>query len=251
MNKTQIRVPKAAEVLAGRIRKSIVRGELKPGDTLPLEAELVSHYAVSRATVREAIRVLEFEGLVTLSRGMRTGARVNAVSSDVLAHTTGVLLQARGGTVGEIYQARCLIEPPAARLAAQTRPAEASAALRSQLAVELALVDDYPRLSLAIADFHRILLEQCGNVALAVVGQALHDVVQRHLDSATRGEPPADPAQRLKLARRGLKGHEDLITRIEAGDGSGAEQHWSKLMVASGEYWLSRLAATSVVDILD
>lgn len=236
--------------MASRIRKSIVRGELKPGDNLPLEAQLISDFEVSRATVREAMRILEFEGLITLSRGMRGGARVNEVSADVLARITGTLLQSRGATIGEVYQARMLIEPPAARLSAELRPLQAAQALRQQLAVEYAMVDDYAKLSLALADFHRVLLEQCGNVTLAVVGQALHGVVQTHLRLANRLKP-ADQEGYLNLARRGLKGHEKLIELIEQQDGQAAEVYWRGLMQATSEYWLAGLSTTSVVDVLE
>ncbi len=247
---SHIRIPKTSEIVASRIRKAIVRGDLKPGDNLPLEAQLVSDFEVSRATVREAIRILEFEGLITLSRGMRGGARVNAVGAEVLARSAGTLLQANGGTIGEVYQVRLLIEPPAARLSAELRPVQAAEALRRQLEVEYAMVDDYSKLSVALADFHRVLLEQCGNVALAVVGLALHQVVQTHLRLAHRLKP-ADPEKYLKLAKGGLKGHEKLITLIEAGDGAGAEAHWLGLMKASSEYWLAGLSTTSVVDVLE
>lgn len=247
---SQIRVPKTSEIVASRIRNAIVRGKLRPGDTLPLEAQLISDFEVSRATVREAIRILEFEGLITLSRGMRGGARVNEVSADVLARITGTLLQARGATIGEVYQVRMLIEPPAARLGAQNRPEQAGQALRQQLAVEYAVVDDYGKLSGAIADFHRVLLEQCGNVTIGIVGQALHGVVQTHLRLAQHLKP-AEQTRYLKLARRGLQGHEKLIALIETGDGPGAEAYWLGMMEATRDYWLAGLSRTSLVDVLE
>lgn len=246
----QIRVPKTSEIVASRIRNAIVRGELKPGDTLPLEAQLIADFEVSRATVREAIRILEFEGLITLSRGMRGGARVNEVSADVLGRITGTLLQARGATIGEVYQVRMLIEPPAARLSAENRPQQASAALRRQVAVEQETVDDYGKFSGAIADFHRVLLEECGNVTIGIVGQALHGVVQTHLRMAHQLKP-AEQARYLKLARRGIQGHERLIELIAAGDGPGAEAHWLGLMQATKDYWLAGLSTKSFVDVLE
>lgn len=246
----QIRVPKTSEIIAARIRKAVVRGDLKPGDNLPLEAQLMSDFNVSRATVREAIRILEFEGLISSFQGMRGGARVNPVSADLLVRAAGTLLQARGGTIGEVYQARILIEPPAARLSAEKRPKQAAAALSEQLKVEHEVVNDYSKLSLALADFHRTLLDQCGNVALAVVGHALHDVVQRHLQLAHRLKP-SDQDHYIAMARNGLRGHQKLIDLIAAGDGEGAESHWARLMKATSDYWLAGLSSTSVVDILE
>ena len=71
----QVRVPKTAELVAGRIRRSIVTGELRTGDSLPSEAHLITDFQVSRPTIREAIRILESEGLISVSRGARGRAR--------------------------------------------------------------------------------------------------------------------------------------------------------------------------------
>ncbi|MEU1168737.1 GntR family transcriptional regulator, partial [Streptomyces sp. NPDC005921] len=55
----QVRVPKTAELVAGHLRRQIVRGELKPGDALPPESGLMEQFGISRPTLREAFRVLE------------------------------------------------------------------------------------------------------------------------------------------------------------------------------------------------
>jgi GntR family transcriptional regulator, transcriptional repressor for pyruvate dehydrogenase complex len=71
--KSQVRVPKTAELVASRIRRAIVEGRIGAGENLPSEAKLVETFEVSRPTIRETIRILEFE--ITASRGARGGAR--------------------------------------------------------------------------------------------------------------------------------------------------------------------------------
>ena len=71
---SSIRVPKAAELVANRIRRAIVTGKLMDGQSLPSESRLMEEFQVSRPTVREGIRVLESLGLVTVGRGARGGA---------------------------------------------------------------------------------------------------------------------------------------------------------------------------------
>jgi DNA-binding FadR family transcriptional regulator len=71
-----IRVPKAAELVANRIRRAIVTGQLAHGESLPSETRLMEEFQVSRPTVREGIRVLESLGLIIVGRGARGGARV-------------------------------------------------------------------------------------------------------------------------------------------------------------------------------
>lgn len=244
-----IRIPKTAEVLASRVRKAIIRGELKAGDKLPSEAQLISDFEVSRPTIREAIRILESEGLISVSRGARGGARVNALNSDMITKAAGVALQARGATMVDIYEARALIEPPAARLAAERRPKEAAAALRAQLEVERSLSSGPARAD-AIAEFHRILLTECGNIALAVVGKALQDVVALHMRlSVQTRSTNLDPEDRQ--TKFGLRSQERLIELIEAGDGPGAEAHWVNHMEAAGKVWLNRVGSTSIIDVVE
>ncbi|MGE4243474.1 FadR/GntR family transcriptional regulator [Ramlibacter sp.] len=247
----QVRLPKTAEIVANRIRKAILSGELKPGDKLPSEAQLMATFETSRPTLREALRILEFQSLIGIARGAKGGAHVKKVDADALTQATAMQLQARGATLGDVYQARALIEPPAARLAAETRPAEAAAALRAQLEAERAAASDERARAHEVANFHRILLEQCGNVALGIVAQSLHDVVNRHLALAYRQNPVPGLEERDRQVRFGLKSQERLIELIAAGAGLEAEAHWVRHMKAAGEYWLAGLAGTAVIDILD
>ncbi|MDB5470185.1 MAG: transcriptional regulator, GntR family [Caulobacter sp.] len=247
-----IRIPKTAEVLAGRVRKAIIRGELKAGDKLPSEAQLITDFEVSRPTIREAIRILESEGMISVSRGARGGAKVNVLTNDMVTRAAGVALQSRGATMKDIYIARSVIEPPAARLAAENRPAEAAAALRKQLETErnLGSIGGQHALAAAIAEFHRILLDECGIIALGVVGKALQDVVELHMQLSIRANVRTlDTTDRR--TRFGLRSQEKLIELIEAGDGPGAEAHWVAHMEAAGKVWLEGVDSTSVIDVLD
>lgn len=247
-----IRIPKTAEIVAGRVRKAIVRGELKPGDKLPSEAMLITEFEVSRPTIREAIRILESEGLISVSRGAHGGARVNPPSGEVVTRAAGLALQFRGATLGDIYAARAVLEPAAAAMAAKTGGIDLARALRAQLEIESHDQGDHAKHARNVAAFHRILLDRCGNVALAVVGQALQDVVERHIYlvglRARRGN--ASDAKR-KSNRLGLRSRQRLVELIEAGDGPGAEAHWARHMAAAGKIWLEGLAETSVVEILE
>lgn len=246
-----IRIPKTAEVLASRIRKSIIRGELRAGDKLPPEANLMLEFEVSRPTIREAIRILESEGLITVVRGARGGAKVSAPSPDIVTRAAGIALQTQGATLKDIYEARTLLEPPAARLAAENRSKLAAAALRRHLDFERETIAAPVLRGKAVADFHRILLDECGNVSLAVLGRALQGVVELHMQTRYRSGYPEGKGQSERAVRLGFRSHERLIELIEAEDGPGAEQHWLAHMQAAGEFWLADVGRTSVVDLLD
>lgn len=247
-----VRIPKTAEIVAGRIRKAIIRGELKPGDNLPPEAQLIARFEVSRPTLREAIRILESERLILISRGARSGAIILTPTAEMVSKAAGIALQYQGATIGDIYEARTLIEPSAARLAAIHYPAEASEALLRQTEVEHACADakDIANLRREISNFHRVLLERSGNITLAVIAYALEDLVDRHQALVYQSQP-IDSESRWAQIRYGIKSHERLAALIGAGDGEGAEQHWSRHMTNAGHFWLDHVAQTAVIDLLD
>src|SRR5436305_6464125 len=123
------RVPKTAELVARDLRTKIVRGELKDGDTLSAEGELVERYSVSRPTLREALRSLESEGLLTVTRGSRGGPRVHPPDPRLAARHLGLVLQHRGTTLADLFGARVLIEPSCVHLVAGSAPPTAVPAL--------------------------------------------------------------------------------------------------------------------------
>jgi DNA-binding FadR family transcriptional regulator len=249
-NAEAVRVPKTAELVARQIRNAIIRGELTDGDTLPAEAHLIAEFEVSRPTIREAVRILESEGLVTVARGARGGAKISSPNYGMIARAAGITLQSQGVSIGDLYEMRTLIEPPAARLVAERNSEVAVPILRKHLETELSVVQDRISSALAIAEFHRLTIELAGNKSLIMISQALAGLVEEHLKLAQRREPESDPALLEKRTRFGLRSHAKLIDLIEAKDGPGAESHWREHMIAAGKTWLSQLGPNSVVELL-
>jgi DNA-binding FadR family transcriptional regulator len=94
-NLVPIRVLKTAEVVADHIRQRIIRGELKEGDTLPPEGQLMVSLSISRPTLREAFRILEAKQLISVTRGSRTGARIHQPKVEIVSRYAGFGLQRR------------------------------------------------------------------------------------------------------------------------------------------------------------
>ena len=152
---TAIRSPKTAELVAGTLRRMVVDGQLKEGDFLPNEAELMTHFGVSRPTLREAVRVLESERLVEVRRGSRTGARVRVPGPEIVARPAGLLLELSGATIADVLVARSGIEPLAVRLLAETASPEALDELEAMLAEDIPAGWQSGRLAEATGEFHR------------------------------------------------------------------------------------------------
>jgi DNA-binding FadR family transcriptional regulator len=248
----RIRVMKAAVMVATQIRNAIVRGELGDGHLLPNEAQLMEQFDVSRPTLREAIRILESERLVEVSRGARGGARVSLPSSEFVARVMGMTLQARRATLEDVYRARLVIEPPAARMAAETRPQEAAAVLRRHVEKEFAIIDDRSQIASAVSEFHRLLVEQSANQTLSLLAAALQGVAEKHLALVHRRQQQREepPAVQVRRTRRGFRSHGKLVDLIEAGEGEGAERHWEAHMREVSTYWLRELASSGL-DVLE
>ena len=84
---------RTAEIVADELRRQIIDGELTDGDLLPRQEVLVEQFNVSLVSLREALRILETEGLVSVRRGNRGGAVVHAPAKASAAYMLGLLLQ--------------------------------------------------------------------------------------------------------------------------------------------------------------
>ncbi|MCL9760610.1 FadR/GntR family transcriptional regulator [Frankia sp. AiPa1] len=240
----QVRVPKTAELVAGQLRRRIIRGELAEGDALPPEPTLMAQFGVSRPTLREAFRVLEAEALISVRRGAHGGARVHTPSPAVAARYAGLVLEHRGATLGDIHQASALLEPPcAARLAERRNPADA-AELRRCLAQGDAAGDDVGALAAAQTTFHLTMVQLTGNRSLALVTDMLHHLVDAAGAQQTRSLVLGSDADATRAT------HARLIDLIEAGDATAAAEHWSRHLAAPGHAMAGGPADTCVLDLL-
>ncbi|MFM7536789.1 MAG: FadR/GntR family transcriptional regulator [Acidimicrobiales bacterium] len=239
MSSTPIHLKKAAELVADHLRSEIVAGNLAAGSTLPVERELIEAYGVSRPTLREALRILETEGLLKVTRGVKGGAKVIGPSLTLATHALGMLLQAKGTPLVDVQIARSIIEPPAARMVAERHAPEDLLVLREALGVERAALDttDFP---FAAMRFHETLVGLCGNDTIDAFSQILHDIHRGAAVMFSKSRSASTSWGRI------IEQHEQLIAYIESGDGAAAEQLWR-------EYWAPFLRdrGTGVVDVLN
>jgi DNA-binding FadR family transcriptional regulator len=117
-------VPKAPDVLARELRERILSGELVEGSALPAERDLVKQTQMSRATVREALRILEVQNLVRIKAGRAGGAFVQRPSTDSMASSVGMLIRGRQIKLADLMETREALEPFCAELAAVKRTQE-------------------------------------------------------------------------------------------------------------------------------
>jgi DNA-binding FadR family transcriptional regulator len=247
-----LRIPKTAELIADHIRKMIIRGEVKDGDFLESQGQLVDSYAVSRPIVREAFRILEAEELISIQRGSRTGARVHRPKPDVVARQAGLMLQAQGTTLADVEEARLAVEPWAARLVASRRSPQDVERLRKAVRAAHDSIADAARYSAAVTAFHQLVVELSGNRTLILLITILRGILQRHeARLAARINETSSLKERRKRVLPALKSFDKLVGFIETGDAEKAEKHWRLHMENVGKVWANDRRSTVPIDLLD
>lgn len=234
--------------VADQLRNLIVSGELSEGESIGREPELVERFGVSRPSLREALRILEAEGLITVVRGVRGGVVVHEPNEKMTARTAALVLSARNVPLADVYEARGILEPLAARTIAGSRGRKKAAGeLRELVSRQEQSIEDPEAFSVANAEFHERLMSLGGNQTLAIVSEMLNEIVVRAVAAVSSD---GDSAGSVSTRRRGIRSQQRLLELIEAGDGEGAEEHWRSHMQIVGRVMLGQEAAT-VVDLLN
>jgi GntR family transcriptional regulator, transcriptional repressor for pyruvate dehydrogenase complex len=113
-----IRNNKASDLIVSQIRKQIFTGKLVPGDRLPAERLLMGQFHVSKQTLREALRVLEFLGLVEIKKGVTGGACIGEIDSQIALDVLANFLYFKNLSIHNLAEVRKILEPHAAAIAA-------------------------------------------------------------------------------------------------------------------------------------
>jgi GntR family transcriptional regulator, transcriptional repressor for pyruvate dehydrogenase complex len=234
--------------IADELRRLIISGELEEGESIGHEPELVERFGVSRPSLREALRILEAEGLISVVRGVGGGIVAHRPDQRLTARTAALVLQSRNVTLADVFQARTIIEPAAARLIASARGRRRSAQrLRALIAEEEQVIDDPMAFGPANARFHEGLVAMAGNETLTIVAEMLNEVVARAVTEVSQVDGDGGS---VRTRRRGVRSQERLASLVEAGEADAAEEHWRTHMAVVGRVMLGQRAKT-VVDLLD
>jgi len=211
----KVRQAAAYQLVVDQIRRALQMGRYLPGDKLPPERELAGQLGVSRTTVREAIRVLEGEGLLLITRGRSGGITVANV--DVSREEARRRVRAQLTDLENMFEFRIAVEGAAAKLAAERRTARDLAALGSAVdRMENLIaaegperpVDAVSRFFVADGDFH-----------LGIARAARNPLIALAVEEARAGMPQSMGAIFTGLGPHANDFHRDLLRAIEAGNG--------------------------------
>jgi DNA-binding FadR family transcriptional regulator len=225
---TRLVVPKSSDVLADALRRQILDGTLAPGASLPAERDLVTRAGLSRGSVREALRILEAEGLLRTRPGRLGGSVVVQPDDGMLAKYVSLFVQGRRVRLESLLQAREAIEPTLAALAARNRSAE-------ELALLVAATE---RVESSFADVDRFLHDNVGwHVAIATAG---HNELMRAFLVSIAGlihRASAIPEFANEEVRAVvLKAHRRVLAAIVARDEDAARRRMARHMAALSDW---------------
>ena len=209
------------EEIVRQIRTLISEGKLKSGDRLPPERELAERFKVSRPSVREALRTLESMGLIEIRLG--EGTFVREISVDSLVEPLALVILTQRAAVGELFEARRLLEPPIAGLAARRSTKEEIQEME-RILEEQAREVSAGRTGLAQdAAFHAAIAGSAHNRAITRIVHALIDLLTQSREES------------LQIPGRPTRSHQDhrrILEAIQRRDSASAERAMLDHLVA-------------------
>jgi GntR family transcriptional regulator, transcriptional repressor for pyruvate dehydrogenase complex len=199
-----------SELIVDQVRLLIRQQQLNPGDRLPAERELCERFGVSRVTVREALRVLEANGLVEIRVGARGGAFVTKPSRERLGEGIADLLTLSAVTAAEVTEVRLILELGMIPLVCERADDEDIAELLDICdRQEKALADGDYHMNLS-AEFHSRLAECAHNSAVHMLTQSFRGPLLMSLERAQQSAP--------EMGQLGAKEHRRLVHAIQLRD---------------------------------
>lgn len=230
------------------IRARIARGELTSGDRLATLAELEVEIGVSRPTLREALRILETDGLVSLRAGSRSGATIQHPAEEVAARLAGIVLESEQVTLADVWQARILFEPSVMALSAERMLPDELGELRRKQADWPWKVSDPVAWAVEAMGFRFRVLRASRNPALLIVVS----IIRRIAGGSTRAVTSMPHSSwEQQVHRDSERTFGALLDALEQGAGADAAGIWESYLRRTVPFLYQQLGDRLIVDLVD
>jgi DNA-binding FadR family transcriptional regulator len=235
--KEDIRLPKLSHLVAAKLRDQIVSGNLKPGSLLLPETQMLERFNVSRPTLREAMRILEAESLITIGRGMRRGAIVRGPTIEKAIEFTSFMVAAEGVTMRDMHEARMYFEPAIIRNLEDEAARKAVKELRGCVDAMVAArkAKAYSAVVAGTNRFHETLVKASGNKTMSLVCAILQSISDDAYNVVINNEGSASRALERNMEKT-TQGYSALCDLIEKGKTNEAASFWRTYMERSLEF---------------
>ena len=178
-----LRPLKTSESVARDVVHDIVNASLREGDGLPSEAVMLQQYGVSRESLREALRLLEVQGLITIRRGPGGGPIVGTVDPAHLGRVSTLFYHLAGATYEELFEAWVIAEPFIVELAARNPDRAAVQAAMAPFRTDAAHSDDgsVAEFVQSHVEFHNVLGSLARNKVMQLSLMAIGQIITHHV----------------------------------------------------------------------
>lgn len=219
MKNPAMRFPKRGDLIADSIKQWIVRDKMRPGDRLPSEKQLTEKYQVGKASVREALKSLEVQGLIRTTTGPTGGSFIAEVTETRILNHLQSFFFFKDVTATHAYEVRRSVEPTLARHIAEIADENllrklADNVQASQGAIETR--EDWRRHQLIHIEFHDLLADGASNPMLCIYCKFINRTI-RHI-VRSRESP-----QQRKIIQSNRVWHEKVYDAINTRDMNAAE----------------------------
>jgi GntR family transcriptional regulator, transcriptional repressor for pyruvate dehydrogenase complex len=213
---TARRTEKVSEVIARQIVKDIVSSGMTRGTMLPPETQMLDRFKVGRASLREALRILEVHGLISIKSGPGGGPIVGEPDSADFGRMAALYFEMSGATFGELVEARLIIEPVMARRAALSNDPKIVKNLHKMVSeAERADIQNSEAYGRVSSDFHSAITGASGNRILDLFGRAIKEVFMERINGMVF---PDKDRERIRSE------HEAVVEAIADGAAEKAER---------------------------
>jgi DNA-binding FadR family transcriptional regulator len=232
---------KVAEQVAREILRDIQREGLQSGATLPSESVMLERFDIGRGSLREALRILEVNGLVTIKTGPGGGPIVTESTPVSFGQMWTLHLQSIGATYRELLEARVEYESILARRAAERVTPQSTTAIADTIDETSQVVSDDVRYASAASGFHSAVCAAGDNSVMALAANAIQSLWSQRVTTVLFA-----PEDRPMIFRQ----HRDIARAIERGNGRQAEKLMREHMQQYQEYCERRYPAR-LDDVVD
>lgn len=200
-----IKVERTFEHVSTKIKSLIFKGVLKPGDKLPSETELARQFNVGRQTIREALRILELSGFLTIQKGATGGPIISDTISDAISRSFLDAIQMKTITIDELTVARLEIERVVLNHVISKADNSDIKCLQENVLRAKRKIESNVQAFSENVEFHRLLAKASKNHLFVMVMEPIMAIVA---DFLSRLEPD------LEKSKQVVKSHEDILNAI-------------------------------------
>lgn len=232
-----VQVPKAADILANQLREMIISGRITPGSFLPAERQLVADSGLSRTSVRDALRVLESEGLISTKVGRSGGSMITLPGRDFVARSVELFVRTHGIRLESLLECRVAVEPTLAALCARNRTENQLAEIEDLHVKFKNSVDNVAHYKAINLDWHLAIARSSGNEPLIALMEAISMPIRDAMDYKHVTTPD--------LRRTAVAAHTKILEAIRAQDSDSAFRRMERHVSGYQAIAVSEMKSTS------